>query len=277
MKLFAEDQVFRFGETTYERGGSYGPLRGPYLWLAMLNKGRSILSIDGREIVLHAGEACLVCSREQVIQHFPSDCYCHASWCETGEFLDTPMTQDLLDRTFGKFSASTRLKALLATGLELEYERPGEAGMLRDALARSVFYECLHYLDLLPDKPSVLHRSVEKAKSYIERHFASSCSLEDIAAYACFSRQHLTRLFNEQVGTSPIQYLWQVRLGKAEEMLIQSTRSMADIAFQCGFKNPCHFSRMMREHFGHSPRELRQRYWARMPATYRGEACDVHY
>lgn len=277
MKLFSEDQLFRFGETTYERGGSYGPLRGPYLWLAMIDAGRSRLDIDGRRVELNAGQACLVYCRETVMQRFPGDLHCHASWCETGEFLDTPDNQRLLQRSFGAFDASARLKSLLGMGLELEKEQPGQAEALRDVLAKSVFYECLRQLGLLPERAGALHRSVARAKSYIERHYAAPCNLDEIAAYACLSAQHLSRLFNEQLGMPPMQYLWQVRLNSAEELLTRSTRSMADIAYQCGFKSPCHFSRMVREHFGHSPRELRRRRWARMPALYRGEARDLHF
>jgi AraC-like DNA-binding protein len=277
MKLFAEDQVFRFGETRYERGGRFGPLRGPYLWLAMIEEGASRLEIDGRLVDLRAGEACLVYCREQVTQFFPADRHCHASWCETGEFLDTPANRQLLDRAGGAFVASARLRSLLTMGLELELELPGQAEALRDVLAKSVFFECLRLHGLLPERSGAQHRSVARARSYIERHYAAACTLEDIAAYACISPQHLGRLFNEQLGMPPMQYLWQVRLNMAEELLIQTSRGMADIANLCGFKSPCHFSRMVRQHFGHSPRELRQRNWARMPALYRGEARDLHF
>lgn len=277
MKLFTDDQVFRFGETGYEHGGSYGPLRGLYLWVAMLDSGRSELQIDGRSVTLQGGEACLVYCRERVMQHFPTDCHSRASWCETGEFLDTEDNRALLASASHTFHTSPRLKTLFTLGMELETEQPGQAEALREVLAKSVFYESFRLLGLLPERTGALHRSVFRAKSYIERHYVEPCTLERIAAYACLSQQHLTRLFKEQLGQSPMQFLLQHRLQKAEELLTQSTRGIADVAFQCGFKSPAHFSRQISKHFGHSPRTLRQRGWARMPAIYRGEALDVHY
>ncbi|WP_110947348.1 helix-turn-helix domain-containing protein [Pseudomonas bohemica] len=277
MKLFTDDQVFRFGAANYERGGSFGPLRGPYLWVAMVDAGSSELQIDGRSIELQEGEACLVYCRNHVMQQFPIGCQSHASWCETGEFLDTEENRALLTSASDKFAVSPRLRMLLTSGLDLETEQPGQADSLRDVLAKSVFYESLRVLGLLPERTGAVHRSVSRAKSYIERHYVEPCTLDRIAAYACLSPQHLTRLFNEQLGQSPIQFLWRHRLHKAEELLIQSTRSISDIAFQCGFKSPAHFSRLVTEHFGHSPRTLRHRAWARMPAIYRGEARDIHY
>ena len=66
-------------------------------------------------------------------------------------------------------------------------------------------------------------------------------------------------VFKSVTGRSPIDYLLQVRLGKAAERLLKTEASIAEIAAECGFPDSNYFSRQFRRHYHCSPRDYRNR------------------
>src|ERR1700744_4174505 len=76
-----------------------------------------------------------------------------------------------------------------------------------------------------------------------------------IAAAVHVSSSQLTRLFRAK-GETVMRYVWKCRLALAAELLQQSgvtQLQMAEIAYQCGFSSPAHFSRAFKERYGVSP------------------------
>jgi AraC family L-rhamnose operon regulatory protein RhaS len=56
-------------------------------------------------------------------------------------------------------------------------------------------------------------------------------------------------------------------------MLHETGHSIAEIAYQCGFKTPFHFSRLIKIHFGVSPKTLRQQGWFPRPGSLPADAA----
>ncbi len=67
------------------------------------------------------------------------------------------------------------------------------------------------------------------------------------------------RVFKRHTGTSPQQYLINVRINKAKELLVSSTYNISKIAEIVGYYNPLYFSRVFKKHTGCSPSEYRIR------------------
>lgn len=93
--------------------------------------------------------------------------------------------------------------------------------------------------------------------SYINRHYAETIRLEQLAAKANMSVNHFLRMFKVVTGQSPIGFLLQTRLEKAKEIIRNSSLPISQIAYQCGFQDSNYFSRQFKKHFGISPREFR--------------------
>ena len=74
-----------------------------------------------------------------------------------------------------------------------------------------------------------------------------------------YSQSHLSRLFDEHLGMSPKRYINQLRLGRAYNDIILTTRSLEDISESLGFASFSHFNRIFKEHFGLTPAALRRR------------------
>ena len=72
------------------------------------------------------------------------------------------------------------------------------------------------------------------------------------------SERSLSRNFHAAVGQSPIEYLLNMRLQRAETLLLASPAPIAQIAFEVGFGDANYFTRQFRRQRGLSPREFRK-------------------
>ena len=79
----------------------------------------------------------------------------------------------------------------------------------------------------------------------------------ELAAMAGVSREHLTRVFRQQLGLTPAQYLARQRMLTACYWLRDSSLTVKEIAFRLGFSAPHHFVRMFRRVLGTTPRQFR--------------------
>jgi len=98
----------------------------------------------------------------------------------------------------------------------------------------------------------------ERARRHLEEHCAEEDCLKGASRSAGITPQHLIRLFRQNYQQTPGRYLWQLRVERGARLLTATGLTVAEIADQCGFKNPFHFSRLMRKMQGLSPRQLRR-------------------
>lgn len=95
--------------------------------------------------------------------------------------------------------------------------------------------------------------------SYVERHFAEKVSLEQLAEEAQCNPQYLCHFFKEIAGVSPIQYLISYRIEQARGMLADTTKTVLEVSFDCGFENVSYFIRQFKRAVGVTPREYRRK------------------
>jgi len=101
-----------------------------------------------------------------------------------------------------------------------------------------------------------------RLKAYIERHLADrDLSIERIANAEQCSVRSLHRAFQDELGCSVSEYIWQRRLSRCAEDLRnreQAHRSLTEIAYAWGYGSSSHFSRHFKSTFGMSPRLFRE-------------------
>lgn len=100
---------------------------------------------------------------------------------------------------------------------------------------------------------------VEAVCSYIQNHFAQEISLNQLADITHFSPGYISRLFHRRMGVTLRNYISQIRVENASQMLQLSRKGVADIALDCGFRNLSHFYRVFKQHTGITPKEMRNR------------------
>lgn len=103
----------------------------------------------------------------------------------------------------------------------------------------------------------VQHPALRRAVEYIQEHASEDISLDTWAAAVDLSKYHFIRLFREQVGQTPAQYLTNVRMNKAIQLLRTTALDITDIAFETGFGSLGTFERSFKKRLGLSPSQYR--------------------
>ena len=101
-------------------------------------------------------------------------------------------------------------------------------------------------------------RYVTETKRYIENHYDKGITIEEIAASLGISRAYLRNVFFEEEGISPQDFLMQVRLKRAKDLLARHDISISESAFSVGYRDVSQFSRMFKKAVGLSPSEYRE-------------------
>jgi AraC-like DNA-binding protein len=100
--------------------------------------------------------------------------------------------------------------------------------------------------DLRPDK-------LIEVINYIKENLSKQISLSHVANIAGMTEQSFCRFFKKRTKKNYSQYLNDLRITRAKELLIQTDRSIGDIACLCGYNSDSHFCRIFKEHVGESP------------------------
>ncbi|GMK42382.1 AraC family transcriptional regulator [Paenibacillus sp. CCS19] len=101
------------------------------------------------------------------------------------------------------------------------------------------------------------HEMIQIAVRMMEERLAETWTLASIAAQVQFSPSYFSAIFKELVGMAPMEYLIQLRLARAVELLNSTDRKIIDIALACGFHNLSNFNRLFMKHIGQSPKDIR--------------------
>lgn len=112
-----------------------------------------------------------------------------------------------------------------------------------------------------PQQPFGLHKHdfSELVIVNLETNFAESVSLDELTGIAGMPKRSFQRTFQLATGSTPIDYLIQVRINRAARSLCDSRESVTNIAFDVGFSDSNYFSRQFRKLMGVSPRDYRRR------------------
>jgi two-component system response regulator YesN len=100
---------------------------------------------------------------------------------------------------------------------------------------------------------------VDKAKRFIAEHYSDfDMSVEKIADYLHVSQSYFSALFRQETSKSYIQYLTDLRMTRAIELLKQTDEKTYEIARSVGYEEPNYFSYVFKKHFGVSPTKYRK-------------------
>lgn len=100
-------------------------------------------------------------------------------------------------------------------------------------------------------------RRVAKVCDYIEKNYEEQIKLSDVAQLVNMSDSAFSHFFKKKTGCSFIDYLNGVRIGKASQMLIDTTNSVNEVCYSCGFNNLSNFIRIFKKLKGATPSEYR--------------------
>lgn len=100
--------------------------------------------------------------------------------------------------------------------------------------------------------------TVKKALGYIHQHYREGISLVEAAECAGVNSSYLSKLFKDEVGIGFVEYLNDVRLERAKELMNQSDRKLIEIMDESGFYSYSNFFGLFKKKFGMTPKEYRK-------------------
>jgi two-component system response regulator YesN len=102
------------------------------------------------------------------------------------------------------------------------------------------------------------HSVTRGAQEYIKKHFSDDISLDDVSYHANVSPYYFSKLFKAETGMNFIDYLTQVRIEKAKQLLSCTEKSMKEICREIGYSDPNYFSRSFKKNVGVTPTEYKE-------------------
>lgn len=185
--------------------------------------------------------------RSEVERYFQARCPDGFRWARIGERLlreIEPCLDELVELTGGgqlprRF---TRAAALLFTIL--------------DAIA-PVLDPPETAPPLPPRTPRPLRPEVHRVASLLESDLARPWRTGELAATVGLSAGHLRQLFLDGLGRTPLAYQNLLRTRRAQELLLDRSRSIPEVMAEVGWTSPSHWTTMFRRHTGMTPREYR--------------------
>ncbi len=197
--------------------------------------------LDGRRVATHWNVA------EQLARQFPNvtvdaeALYVFdgpvrtAAGVTAGMDLALRLVEEDLGRDLAMRVASQLVMFFKRPGGQLPFSHKGEAG----PATRSVLQEVQRYVSAHPDK----------------RH-----SVPDLAAHTGLSPRHFARLFREEIGSPPAEWVESIRIKSARALLEAGNITPKQVSAQCGFANPDTLRRAFVRHVGVSPADYRKRF-----------------
>ncbi len=99
---------------------------------------------------------------------------------------------------------------------------------------------------------------VDIAKEYIKNNYGKALNLDDVSYYVNVSPYYFSKIFKEGTGENFIEYLTNIRIEKAKELLNSTDYSMKEICVMVGYADPNYFSRSFKKNVGVTPTEYKE-------------------
>ena len=238
--------------------------------------GNSVQTLDGKDYPVTRGT--MVMRRPGQISYANGDYYCRMITFDlSGEVVEkygrqhrlrtTPLQKTretpLLDNIPPVFipSHGEDLTALFKR-IEIFSRKfdGGESDMLEkldNALLELLLLLCSDAVHERAKLPEPLNDSVFETCRYIDRECDQELHVEGLAQMVGVSADHLTRLFRQEIGVTPSEYIFGARMKKARYLLESSDNSIDAIAARCGFSSTAYFIKRFREQNGMTPKKYR--------------------
>ena len=216
-------------------------------------------------------------------QHFTLDSSCKRRFQEAAEYLNGEQYLAELEGSYGAVMATRPLCGRLLedwflqvlTAVRYGIQQGGEADdrffqRMEDALWQATDAQELFRLlrDDVSDELDRLRRErsqrearpITDAKRFIQQHYQEALRLEDVSSAVGFNATYFSAMFKKETGQNFMDYLTELRMNKAKELLCSDENSVQDVADQIGYRDLKYFSRLFKKTTGISPSEYKKLY-----------------
>ena len=236
------------GHEDCDPGHSYGPAVREYYLMHYVVKGKGIFRTEGREYALRQGYIFMTAPGQ--VMYYEADK--KEPWSYIWVGFDSKLgLETVFDRHI--------VFAPECADLFAELQGCSQFGENAELFVCGKIFELMARLQKSRTE-STGQRYCLLAKNFIETRYDKDLSVGSIAALLGLDRSYFSKLFKNEVGMSPQQYLVRFRLQKAAELMRGRHISPAQAASLCGYTDLFNFSKMFKKQYGEAPRYYYNRY-----------------
>jgi len=236
-------------------GCTYGPHMQRELQIVQLHTGSMRVDIDGKIIEVQPGHLLLLLPGHRVYIASAEKAETWHRWITVFSYEIEAEALGMLAELPQVLPASEQMSRLMDILVGLQKQGTVNTPGAGHTLALAAFQ--LYAADSRKSAYSETHPAISQVKTLIQDRFREDLALHDLAEAASLSPSYLIRLFRQHEGLRPRQYLWRYRVERGVELLRGTGLPIGEIAERCGFKTAYHFARMVKEHKGLTPTEIR--------------------
>jgi len=240
-----------------------------------IKKGRGIVSIDLKSVIVESGDIVLVAPGQmhEIFQYraermeyeniiFDLDMLISKKTdiCTT-DFFTPLLHSHILSKNFYKPGDAeyAHIAHCLDEADEICKTFPPAYQLAIKTCLFSLFYKLFSNPQAATEakKP---HKSLDKLRfviKYVENHYAEHITIEQIATLCDYSQSHFMKFFKNAMGMSFIDYLNDYRLLMSARLLLSSDSTILSISGEVGFENLSYFNRSFKKKFGKTPSAYR--------------------
>lgn len=155
-------------------------------------------------------------------------------------------------------TSGLRIKELLGEIIEISLIQADNDILLNAKLLEILYQLVAHFPKQKPVKKQSSNQLLSEAMQFIQNNFERETQIQEIADSLSIDRTYLHRIFQQELGMGPKEYLTTVRIRQAQKLLAESELPINIVAFSVGYENSQQFSRIFKQKTGHSPKAYRQ-------------------
>lgn len=244
------------GHFLYEKGYSLSRESYDSFLLLYIEKGQLTLHYKETVHTAHAGDFILLnCYQPHSYSTLEG---CEAMWCHFDGISATAHCKNI-ETSLGPVFCLADSYPILHK-LHTLYQSFSQGKLLQEALMSKYLYDILTQLHLSsPAKSPASDKRVMSTDviSYIQEHFSQDITVEELADIAGLSLYHFIRSFKQETGFTPHDYLIDTRINTAKYLLKNTSLSVKDICFHCGFSSESVFCNAFKRELGITPTQYR--------------------
>lgn len=260
-KQISDLSLYSAGYEACAPGHHYGPIYRSYQLIHFILSGKGVLEIDGHTFQLGAGDAFLIPSGK--IAYYAADtadpwCYTWINFLGINSQMYTYQLIASSPEPYVLHGLDTeKYRALIGQVLALEGTATARYfkgnGILLQVLGE--LFQDAGFDERYWGKNSV----ADEAKFYLDVNYSEKLKLKAVAHNLGVHPNYLTRVFHEKYGVTPKQYLLNLKLQKACQLLRTTDLPVSVIAGSMGFDDGMAFSKLFKKTYGCAPSEYRHR------------------
>ena len=129
-------------------------------------------------------------------------------------------------------------------------------------LAKSIFYNLIYQFNKNTDYEEKNTKRLDnygRILSFISMHYQENITVKDMAREMGYDHRYVTSLIKKGLDTTFRALLNEYRIQNAQYLLATESKSIAEIAYECGYDSLCSFNRNFKEIIGATPKQFRQK------------------